>query len=183
MNLSIGIAAGSVYGPRTQQGDMHPGGQDVLDAAQTLALNYPGGMSALALRMGANPNTLKHKLNPNNVTHHLTLRDALTMQVLTGRHDILYAMADELGEVCTPATPDASGGDPLDCIVAMNVAMADLARALADPLTRGAAGQGGAVSRNEMRRAEAMGQEAIAAIGHALAMLRGLMRTEPRADS
>jgi Phage regulatory protein CII (CP76). len=66
MNLSIGIAAGSVY---------------------------------------ANPNTLKHKLNPNNVTHHLTLRDALTMQVLTGRHDILYAMADELGEVCTPATP------------------------------------------------------------------------------
>lgn len=183
MTISIGIAPGSDYGPLHAACDTRPGGQDVLDAAYSLAYAYPGGVPALAARMGVNANTLKHKLNPNNDTHHLTLREAQAMQVFTGRLDILHAMADELGAVCTPATPDASGGDPLASIVAMTAAVADLGRALADPLTRGAASSGGAVSRNEMRRAEAMGQEAIASIGHALAMLRGLMRAPPRAES
>lgn len=179
MSSSIGTDPSRGYGLGDDAGDMRPAGQDVLDAAYTLAYRYPGGVPALAARMGTSYNTLKHKLNPNNDTHHLTLREALAMQVLSGRHDILHAMADALDEVCTPALPDTSGADPLGCIVGLHVAVADLSRALADPLTRGAAGQGGAVSKNEMRRAEAMGQQAIAAIGHALAMLRALMRAEP----
>lgn len=180
MQPSLHIHAAPANGPATAARD-NPG-MDVLDAAYHTAYDYPGGVHALAPRMGVNANTLKHKLNPGNSTHHLTLREAVDMQALTGNAAILHAMAHELGYVCTLATPDASDGDPLQVLTALNVAVADLARALCDPLTRGQAAKGGAVTPNEMRRAEVMAQEAIAAIGDATAMLRGRMRAAPKVD-
>ncbi|MGP1683459.1 MAG: phage regulatory CII family protein, partial [Giesbergeria sp.] len=86
----------------------------------------------------------------------------------------LHALAAHLGYTCTRATPDQSGGDPVDAFMRLQVAEADLARALADPLSHA-----GEVTRNEMRRAEAMATEVQAALGHALAALRGRMRAAP----
>lgn len=178
MPLSITAHEPPGNGLRAQSGYTPRPGQDVHDAAYTMAYAYPGGVAALAARMGVSRNTLKHKLNPNNDTHHLTLREAVVMQQMAGSAAILNAMADELGYVCTLATPDATGGDPLMCLVALNSTMADLMRALGDPLDAGK-GAAGSVSRNQFKRVEIMAQEVIAAVGHAVAMVRGLMRDAP----
>lgn len=82
-------------------------------------------------------------------------------------------------DIDRPRQGPAPGTDPLGCLVALQVALADFSRALADPLTRGPAARGQAVTKTEMRRAQAMAQDATAAIGHALAMLRSHMRAPP----
>lgn len=67
---------------------------NVLDAALVLARRYPGGAAALGARMGKS--NLSDELNPNLTRSKLGLEDAVTMQLMTGRCDILYAMALEL---------------------------------------------------------------------------------------
>ena len=80
---------------------------NILDAAHRIGHEYPGGAVALAHRMGIGPVVFNSKLNPNTGTHHLTLAEAQRMQLLTGRTDILSAMADELGYVVVKI-PDCS---------------------------------------------------------------------------
>lgn len=72
---------------------------NIQDAAHRIGHEYPGGAVALAHRMGIGPVVFNSKLNPNTITHHLSLAEAQRMQLLTGRTDILEAMADELGYV------------------------------------------------------------------------------------
>lgn len=84
---------------------------NVLDAAQRIGLEYPGGIEALAARMNKNPTVFRSKLNPNNSTHQLYLEEAMAMQALTGRHDIAIAMDDELGRssvLCEALDSDVS---------------------------------------------------------------------------
>lgn len=154
-------------------------GQDVGDAAYNTAHEYPGGITALALRMGVNANTLTNKVNPNNTTHHLSLREAVTMQDMSGNYAVLHAMAEALGHTCTRATPDQSFGDPLDTYMRMQLALADFGRAIADAVRDG----DGNVTSNKVRRADHHAQEAIASIGHSLAMLRSRMRSGPEAQA
>jgi hypothetical protein len=174
MGISISIpehqryAAGEAWADRVK-------GQDIADAAYNTAHGGPGGIAALATRMGVNADTLTAKVNQRNTTHHLSLREAVSMQHFSGDHAILHAMAEALGYTCSRATPDQSGGDPTEAIMRMEVAHADLLRALADGVLAGPQG----VTGNHMRRAVHMAEEAIATIGHALAMLRGRMRPAP----
>lgn len=153
-------------------------GQDVADAAYNTAHGYPGGIGALALRMGVNANTLTNKVNPQNTTHHLSLREAVAMQDLSGNYAILHAMAESLGHTCTRATPDQSFGDPIEAFMRMQVALADFSRAVADAVRNGDV----AVTSNQVRRADHDAQEAIASIGHTLAMLRSRMRAAPESQ-
>lgn len=48
---------------------------DIKDHAHKLALSYPGGIAALAIRMDIPYSTLKSKLNPNCDTHHMYIED------------------------------------------------------------------------------------------------------------
>lgn len=48
---------------------------NIKDHVHQLALKYPGGIAALATRMGIPYSTLKSKLNPNVDTHHLYIQD------------------------------------------------------------------------------------------------------------
>lgn len=75
---------------------------NVFDAAYNIGHDYPGGAEALAHRMGIVPAVFRSKLNPNSTTNHVTLADAMKLQNLTGRTDIVEAMADELGGVFMP---------------------------------------------------------------------------------
>lgn len=154
-------------------------GQDIAWAAYNTAHDFDPGLDALAERMGVNRNTLLNKVNPNNTTHHLNLREAVKMQDVTGNYAVLHAMAEALGHTCTRATPDQSFGDPVDTFMRMQVALADFNRAIADPVREGPGG----VTGNQMRRADYCAQEAIAAIGHTLAMLRSHMRAAPEATA
>ncbi|MGJ7557450.1 phage regulatory CII family protein [Variovorax sp. RB3P1] len=152
-------------------------GHDAAVAAYDTAHGYEGGIAALAKRMGVNSNTLTHKVNPENTTHHLTLRDAIEMQWQSRNFSILHAMADELGHTCSLATPVYAEGDPLDTMVRLQMACADFMQALGEALLR----REGGVSRNQMRKAEYAAAEVNAHVGHALGALRGLMRAEPKA--
>lgn len=66
---------------------------NVMDAALHLARSYPGGARALGDRM--NKSNLADELNPNLHRSKLGLEDSVTMQLLAGRYDVLYAMALE----------------------------------------------------------------------------------------
>jgi len=175
MRTTISIDAAHGYGADERVPDKLRG-HDAAVAAYDTAHGYEGGIAALAKRMGQNPNTLTHKVNLQNATHHLTLRDAIDMQWQSRNFAILHAMADELGHTCSLATPVYAEGDPLDTLVRLQMAYADLVQALGEALLR----REGGVSRNQMRKAEYMAAEVNAHVGHALGLLRGLMRQEPK---
>jgi hypothetical protein len=65
------------------------------DAAYLTAHHYPGGIPALAVRMGMAARELSRKLNPN--TGSLSLDEATALMAFSGDHRILHAMADEIG--------------------------------------------------------------------------------------
>jgi len=174
MAVTISIPPSVAYGANEAVPNK-PEGMSIDDAIYHTVHGYPGGVTALAARMGVSPNTLTHKVNPNNTTHHLHPRELMAMQYLSGDATVLHAMAAQLGYTCTAALPDQSGGDPVDAFMRLQVAFADLVRAVADPLAE----QGHAVTSNEMRRADAMAGDLHTAIGHVLVSLRGRMRKPP----
>lgn len=65
------------------------------DAAFLTGHHYPGGLPALAARMGVDARDLSNKLNPN--TGNIGLDEAVVMMAMSGDHRILHAMASELG--------------------------------------------------------------------------------------
>lgn len=176
MAISISIPDAEVYGA-SEPLPAKVTGLDVDDALYHTVHGYPGGVTALAARMGMSHDTLTHKVGMGKMTHFLRPKEVVAVMHMAGNASALHAMAEHLGYTCTRATPDQSGGDPVDAFMRLQVAHADLVRAVADPLSHG-----NAVSRNEMRRAEAMAAELQAAIGHTLATLRGRMRAAPKVD-
>lgn len=73
---------------------------NIRDAAHLIAHEAPGGLEALAMRMGIGYKVFNAKCNPNDDQHVLGMIEALRMQQLTGRADILFAMADALDYIC-----------------------------------------------------------------------------------
>jgi hypothetical protein len=69
-------------------------------AAQALGFGY--GMEDLASHSGMKYDVLRAKLNPGNDRNHLTLKESVLIQAVSGRCDILHAMANELGHVAIP---------------------------------------------------------------------------------
>ena len=146
--FSVGIAPG--YVESEPQADI-AAGMDVLDAAYLIAQTSQGGIKALAVRMGINAGTLQHKLNTNNDTHHLTLRESVRLQVVTGNAAVLHAMASELGYECRRTLPDQAEGDPVEAFMHFQSAVAEVTRAAADAHRQ--------PSRNAVRRLDRQVQE------------------------
>lgn len=146
--FSVGIAPG--YVESDPQADI-AAGMDVLDAAYLTAQTSQGGVKALAVRMGINAGTLQHKLNTNNETHHLTLREAVQLQVVTGNAAVLHAMASQLGYECRRALPDQAEGDPVEAFMHFQSTVAEVTRAAADAHRQ--------PSRNAVRRLDRQVQE------------------------
>lgn len=160
MGATVSVAAAFAYGDMSPEADMARG-MDVPDAALLIAQEMPGGVPALAQRMGVSANTLQHKLNPNNTTHHLTLKEAMALQVVSGRPYVLHAMAAGLDYICHRSRPDDAQGDALEAFMRVQQAMGELTAAAADAL-RG----GGDVSQNAKRRVEHFANEAMASMAH-----------------
>jgi hypothetical protein len=70
---------------------------NVLESVKATADNYPGGIDKLASLMGIARKILDNKLDPQILTHHLTLNETMRLMKITGDHRIFYAMAEELG--------------------------------------------------------------------------------------
>lgn len=168
MRATVSVPPSVAYVDGEVMPDM-PQGLTIEDAIYHTVHSHPGGVSALATRMGIPAGTLNHKANPNNATHHLHPRELVTMQHMSGNAAVLHSMAHSLGYTCTRAVPDQSGGDPVEAFMRMQMAMSDFVRSVADPLQLSST----EVNRNQMRRAEAMAADLQATIGDLLAAMRG----------
>ena len=175
MRSSVSVSLQEKHGEFEADGNT-PSETDVIDAAFLIANHHQGGVRDLAARMGVSANVLQNKLNPNNTTHHLTLRESIALQVMANNPAILHAMAAQLGYTCTPAIPDQSGGDPVEAFMAMQREQGEFTAAAADALqgefTAAAADalHGGAQpSRNALRRVKHQANELMAAVGHLVA--------------
>lgn len=84
---------------------------NISDAAYHTAHDFPGGIPALAPRMGISANVLQNKVNPSQEHHKLTLAEAVKLQDITGDPRILHAMALAMGFVAVPVTDMNAVGD------------------------------------------------------------------------
>ncbi|WP_083526742.1 phage regulatory CII family protein [Comamonas terrae] len=164
MGSTFAIGARAGYGDMQGDADIARG-MCIQDAARLVAERFPGGVPALAVRMGVSANTLQHKLNPNNTTHKLTADESLAIQQISGLPFVLHAMAAALDFQCVPAVPDQSGGEPMEAFMRFQHGVGDFTAAAAD-----AFGSGGGLSRNALRRMQEQGFDLIALIGHVIAV-------------
>lgn len=87
----------------------------IRDAAYYTVHEYAPGTVALAARMKLNQQTLCHKVNPNNTNrNNLTLEEAVTLQLMTEDHRILFSMASLLGYFCVAQRAGADGNVTTD---------------------------------------------------------------------
>lgn len=70
---------------------------NINDAAYATVHDYPGGSESLAPRLNMSAAVLRNKVNLNNTSHHLTLREAMRVMGVTDDHRILFAECEELG--------------------------------------------------------------------------------------
>ncbi|MEG0921334.1 MAG: phage regulatory CII family protein [Comamonas sp.] len=172
MSISIGVNRRASY---VGDDDVpHIAGQDILDVAYQTAHGYQGGVSALAARMGVVPGTLLNKVNPNNNSHHLTLREAVELMELSDDPALLQAIAARLGCTVIPALPDQSEGDPVQAMAELGMAQGDFMNYVGQAL-----GNGPHCTANQVRGVDEMASRFIAVIGHTVAMVRRRMRKAP----
>lgn len=157
-SFSIGCVGG--YGDVALGADI-AAGMELVATAQQVAQAHPGGVPAVAKLMKVSANTLQHKLNPERSTHHLTMVECLQLGMVTGNANILRAIAKHMGYTIHRATPDQSGGDPVEAFMRFQSNVGDFTCAAADALL-----DGGRVTPNAQKRVEFRGQELLAATAH-----------------
>ena len=173
MNASMQINRARRNGERRDRIAI-PLGMDPLDAAYHTAHDYPGGVPAVAQRMGVSANTLQHKVSLTNDTHHLTLRESVAMQEVTGDARILHAMAGALGYACVSLHNDGSLGT-LEQVMHMAKEFGEVLGSVNNAVVDGV------VTNNEMRDCERQAAELIAALNGVLSTVRSMMPRAPQA--
>ncbi len=146
---------------------------NVDDAAYAVVHDYPGGSESLGPRVGIGAAVLRSKVNPNTVTHHIKLKEAVSITALSGDMRILQAFAQECGHIVLPAPSEddqqASDMAVLELVTALGGAQGDLFgtihRALAD----------GALTASEMAAIRDCGQVAMARIAALMQRLGGMV--------
>jgi len=141
---------------------------DVLDAAYHTAHSYPGGVPALAVRMGMNPNTLMSKVDPSKTTHLLGLKEAVMMQVMTGDKRIAQSICAALGGVFIEVE-HSSNSTTLQEVSKM---VSEFGESI---LEMQSAAADGVVTENEMAKCEKEVAELFASANAALKTLRAMM--------
>lgn len=71
------------------------------DAFHKTVHSTPGGVEALAVRMGYTTGLLRNKANPNSTTNVLTMDDASRVMEITGDYSVLHALAEQHGFTLT----------------------------------------------------------------------------------
>lgn len=147
-------------------------GISIEDAAYHTGHDFPGGVPALALRMGINANTLQCKLDPNIATHKLSLREAQDMMSFAGDDRILHALAAARGHVALALGAVSTGqtiGDVMRTVKEFGELLQAVNAAVADER----------VTLNEMRECERQFAEVMAAGNALMGTLREMMPRAP----
>jgi hypothetical protein len=142
---------------------------DVEIAAWALVHDFPGGSTALGAQAGIDGMLLSNKVNPNNDRNHLMLKESVRIQVASGDHRILHAMADNLGELCMPL-PVVHDDDLIQATLrsmqSFGLMMGETEKALHD----------GKVTPNELKRIQAAMLEAVAHVTALYSLVSGKVR-------
>ena len=181
MTVTISIPVGLAYGV-DETVPTKSYGQDVNDALYHTVHSYHGGVVALAARLGMSPNTLTHKVNVNNTTHHLHPKELVAVMHMSGNAAALHAIAEQLGYTCTPAMPCQAQGSATLAFMRLQMAKAEFVRAVAEPLACMEAQGDAWVTPAELRRAEAAAGDLHTAVDQLTATLRACKRPVPKAD-
>lgn len=80
-----------------------------LDAFYQTVHAAPGGCEAIAPRMGMSAAILRNKANPNSAANKPTLDEADRLMGITGDFQILHALAQNHGFVCTKLDEQPAG--------------------------------------------------------------------------
>ena len=100
------------------------------DAAYAVVHDYPGGSESLSPRLGMSAAVLRNKVNPNNTTHHLSLREAQKLTAITNDARLLKAFAQDTGRVVldAPTQDDSTASDMavLELVAAVGGTQGDL---------------------------------------------------------
>lgn len=111
------------------------------DTAYAVVHDYPGGSESLAPRMGLSPAMLRNKVNTNNTTHHLTLREARALTAITNDVRLLKAFAQDTGRIVLDAPTDddsiASDMAVLELVAAVGGTQGDLFTTIYQALSDG----------------------------------------------
>lgn len=169
MNRSVGLKLTSINGDIVTPAAI---GLDVHDAAYHLAHDFPGGVPALAVRMGMSANTLQHKVSLTNTTHHLTLREAVAVQHISKDKRIVQAMAAALGGVYLDMGCDASH-TTMEQVMHMAKEFGEVLGAVNDAVADGR------VTSNEMQHCERQAAELIGALNGVLTSIRSMVPKGP----
>lgn len=106
-------------------------GMSVEVAIYRAARDYRGGITALALEMGVNYNTLAHKLNPQKKSHVLFVDEMLAIIRITRDQRILQALGQRMGFVHYDAARVQSREERLLAISRLHAVSSALTRAIA----------------------------------------------------
>lgn len=173
MNRSLHAVAGSRHGKTSPPpATLALIGLDVNDAAYHLAHDFPGGVPALAQRMGMSQNTLAHKVSLTTATHHLSPSELVKLQAISGDARPLQAMAAQLGFVALPVLPEG-GGSSLEDLTRVVREFSEMLSAASETVADGR------VSMNELQRVEREAGEAMLAIHTLLVHMRSMVPPAP----
>jgi hypothetical protein len=109
------------------------------DVIYRLAHAYPGGIKALAGRMGKNPAVLQNKVNPNCDTHHPYAEEAAQIADLADSDDVAKYFAERRSGLFVRMNQktEASDTELIDLILSMQKEMGDWATAIQKALSDG----------------------------------------------
>ncbi len=112
---------------------------DLDEAKWRLVHEHPGGCKALGPLVGINPGTLGNKVDPEQDRHHLTVDEAVRIQAVRRRFDVLHAEARALNHVCIELRDRSGTSDIelLDAYAAYHAEIGETAQAIRDALGSG----------------------------------------------
>lgn len=148
---------------------------NILDAIYKVSHSYPGGIPALAVRMGKSANVLQNKVNPNVETHHVTAEEAAQIADFADSDDIAKAFAERRNMACFHITEHQGASDMelLDLFINMEVEKAEWLKTIQQSLADGR------IDPGEAERIRKESREHIAIIAELTSRIDGMV-TERR---
>jgi hypothetical protein len=145
------------------------------DVLYRLVHSYPGGVKAVAARMGKNAAVLQNKINPNCETHHPYAEDAAVIADITDSDDVADYYCERRNRVSIPVTQHQGASDMelLDLIISMENEKAEMLEVIRKSL------QDGMIDASEAQRIRKEYLELVAAIAELISRIEGMVQ-EPR---
>lgn len=155
MRSTISIPAALAYGESESLPAMELE-RPVLQAVANTVHAFPGGVDALAKRMGMSANTLQHKVNLNNETHRLSVGELARLCRAAGDYSPAEEIMAQGGFSCLLVNPVPPESVP-DGYARVVAAQAEFFNSVRDAMATGAPTTRAQNKRTQFNQAELIG--------------------------